>query len=55
MIFGSPVSGMSYGLALSRGRTAPSTAPTTTPKTAVFDSPDYIGRISANLPKVFFR
>jgi phosphate-selective porin OprO and OprP len=51
MLFGSPVSGMSYGLALSRGRSATGTA--TTPKTAVFDSPDYIGRISANLPKVF--
>ena len=51
MIFGSPVSGMSYGFALSRGRTQSATA--TFPKTAVFDKPDYIGRVSANLPKVF--
>ena len=47
MIFGSPVSGMSYGFALSRGRTSTST------KTATFDKPDYIGRVTANIPKVF--
>ena len=47
MLFGSPVSGLSYGFAISRGRTSTST------KTAIFDSPDYIGRVSANLPKVF--
>jgi phosphate-selective porin OprO and OprP len=47
MLFGSPVSGLSYGVALSRGRTSANT------KTATYDKPDYIGRVSANLPKVF--
>jgi phosphate-selective porin OprO and OprP len=47
MLFGSPVSGLSYGVALSRGRTS------TTTKTATYDKPDYIGRVSANLPKLF--
>ncbi len=47
MLFGSPVSGLSYGVAVSRGRTS------TTTKTATLDKPDYIGRVSANLPKFF--
>ena len=42
MIFGAPIEGMSYALALSQG-------PSATSKTAKFSSPDITGRLSANL------
>jgi phosphate-selective porin OprO/OprP len=44
MVFGSPQSGVTYGLAVSTGRGN---------KTATIDSLDTIGRISANLSKAF--
>ncbi len=43
MIFGSPMSGLSYGIAASRGRGN---------KDAISDSPDYIGRIAANVAEL---
>jgi len=42
MVFGSPMPGTYYGLAYSRGRAN---------KSAIYDSPDLIGRVSANLAK----
>jgi phosphate-selective porin OprO/OprP len=42
MIFGAPIEGMSYALAISQG-------PTATSKTAAFSAPDITGRLSANL------
>jgi len=42
MVFGSPLPGTYYGLAYSRGRAN---------KSAIYDSPDLVGRVSANLAK----
>jgi len=42
MVFGSPLPGTYYGLAFSRGRAN---------KSAIYDSPDLVGRVSANLAK----
>jgi phosphate-selective porin OprO/OprP len=44
MVFGSPMPGTYYGLAYSRGRAN---------KSAIYDSPDLVGRVSANLAKAF--
>ncbi len=44
MVFGSPVAGTSYGLALSRGRAN---------KDAIYDGADTIGRATVNFAKVY--
>jgi len=46
MVHGSPIAGTSYGLAYSRGRGN---------KSATYDSPDFIGRGSANIAKLMGR
>ena len=43
MFFGSPQSGLSYALAMSRGRTN---------KSAVYDKPDFVGRVTANFAEL---
>lgn len=43
MVFGSPISGVTYGLALSKGRDN---------KSAAVDSPDFVGRVTANVAEL---